>query len=152
MTLRHAYDTLTRDAVCPPGPVYLGGKSLGARMAAELVSRYYEGEGVLPAGLILLTYPLHKPGRKDRLALEHLRRIDVPSLFVVGSEDPFCDLTLLPPVLNRLDRPGRAFLVQGGDHSLRVKEPGRQDDIYRSVTEAVAAFILETSRSDQGRS
>ena len=48
------------------------------------------GEGLLASGLIFLRYPLHAPGRKDRLRTEALRRIDVPSLFVCGTRDPLC--------------------------------------------------------------
>ena len=140
---RRAHDVLIDDQVCPPGPVFLGGKSLGARIAAELVSRHHEGEGLLAAGLVFLGYPLHAPGRKDRLRLEPLRRIDVPSLFLCGTRDPLCDLDLLRPVVERLDHPGTIVVVEGGDHSL---EPRRSDertaeDVRGFVAHAVETFI-----------
>jgi hypothetical protein len=142
---RRAHDALVDDEVCPPGRVFLGGKSLGARVAAELVSRHHEGEGLLTAGLVLLGYPLHAPGRKDRLRLEPLRRIDVPSLFVEGTRDPFCDLDLLRPVIAALDVPGTLHLVDGGGHSL---EPPRSSsrtlaDLHQDAAGAVACFLTE---------
>jgi hypothetical protein len=142
---RRAHDALVDDDVCPPGRVFLGGKSLGARVAAELVSRHHEGEGLLAAGLVFLGYPLHAPGRKDRLKTEPLRRIDVPSLFIEGTHDPFCDLDLLRPVIAALDVPGTLRLVEGGGHSFEVpRASGRTpEDIYSDVGGAVARFITE---------
>lgn len=142
---RHAYDALVDDEVCPPGRVFLGGKSLGARVGAELVSRHHEGEELLAFGLVFLGYPLHAPGRKDRLKLEPLRRIDVPSLFVEGTRDPFCDLDVLRPVIAALDVPGTLHLVEGGGHSFEVsRSSGRTpEDIYGDVAGEVARFIAE---------
>lgn len=142
---RRAHDVLVDDEICPPGPVFLGGKSLGARVAAELVSRHHEGEGLLAAGLVFLGYPLHAPGRKEKLRLEPLRRIGVPSLFVEGTRDPFCDLDLLRPLVAKLDRPGSLRLVEGGGHSYELpRAAGRsQEEVYAEVVDAVAAFITE---------
>ena len=142
---RRAHDALVDDEVCPPGRVFLGGKSLGARVAAELVSRHHEGEGLLASGLVFLGYPLHAPGRKDRLRLEPLRRIDVPSLFVEGTHDPFCDLDLLRPVIAALAVPGTLHTMEGGNHSLELpRSSGRRlTDVHGEVAEAVARFITE---------
>ena len=132
------------DELCAPGaPVFVGGKSLGGRVAAELISRSHEGEGLLAAGLVVLGYPLHAPGRKDRLYIEPLRRIGVPSLFCVGSRDPLCDPELLRPLLATLVHPGRLYVVKGGDHSLSLsRRSGRQpEDGYEAVAREVAAFI-----------
>lgn len=146
-TYRRAHDALLDDAVCPPGPVFLGGKSLGARIAAELVSRHHEGEGLLAAGLIFLGYPLHAPGRKERLLTEPLRRIDVPTLFFCGTRDPFCDGDLLAPVVAGLDHPGRVVIIEGGDHSLEPPSSSDRsaDDLRRSVAQTVGDFILQTA-------
>jgi len=141
--LRRAHDVLVDDAVCPPRAVFLGGKSLGARVAAELVSRHHEGEGLLAAGLVFLGYPLHAPGEKDRLRTAPLRRIDCPSLFIQGSRDPFCALDLLEPIVSGLDRPGELYVVEGGGHSYEMRGKGAEPpaEVYRRVAERVAAFI-----------
>jgi len=142
---RRAHDVLVDDEVCPPGSVFLGGKSLGARVAAEMVSRHHEGEGLLASGLVLLGYPLHAPGRKDRLRLGPLRRVDVPSLFVEGTRDPFCDLDLLRPMIAELDVPGTLHLVEDGGHSFEVpRSSGRTlKDVHDDVAGVVARFITE---------
>ncbi|PZR52612.1 dienelactone hydrolase [Xylanimonas oleitrophica] len=62
----------------------LGGRSYGGRMCSMAVA-----EGLPAAGLVLLSYPLHPPGKPDRLRVEHLPAIDVPVLLVSGDRDPF---------------------------------------------------------------
>jgi len=148
-TYRRAHDLMVDELLEPGAPVFLGGKSLGGRIAAELVSRYHEGEGLQASGLVVLGYPLHAPGRKDQLHLEPLRRIGIPSLFCIGSRDPFCDPDLLRPVLAGLGRPGRMYVVEGGDHSLRfAKSSGRgAEDAYTAVGAEVAAFIKAVGSS-----
>ena len=62
----------------------LGGRSMGGRMCSMAVA-----EGLPAAGLVLLSYPLHPPGKPDRLRVEHFGGIGVPTLFVNGDRDPF---------------------------------------------------------------
>jgi predicted alpha/beta-hydrolase family hydrolase len=107
------------DAVAAPGaPLLIGGKSMGGRIAAELLSRGDEDGGITAAGLVELGYPLHRPGHKEKLFTEPLRRITGPSLFLIGERDPFCDVDLLRPLLAGLLLPARLVVVPGGDHSL----------------------------------
>ncbi len=73
----------------------LGGRSMGGRMcsiavAGEAAVAGLESAAAVPAaGLILIAYPLHPPGKADKLRTEHLPRLDVPCLFVSGTKDPF---------------------------------------------------------------
>jgi uncharacterized protein len=62
----------------------LGGRSMGGRMCSMAVA-----EGLPAAALVLLSYPLHPPGKPDRLRVEHFPSIDVPVLFLSGTTDPF---------------------------------------------------------------
>jgi uncharacterized protein len=136
------------DELCGPGaPVFLGGKSLGGRVAAELVSRGREAEGLLVAGLIVLGYPLHAPGRQDRPHVEPLRRIGVPSLFFLGTRDPFCDLELFRPIVAGLSHPGELYVIEGGDHSLRLPSSSKRqpEDGYVDVARKITGFIEEVT-------
>jgi uncharacterized protein len=144
-SMRRAHDALSDDPVCPPGPLFLGGKSLGARVAAELVSRGAEGEGLPAAGLVFLGFPLHAAGKKERAHYEPLRAIAVPSLFVAGTRDPFSDLGLLRQAVGHLQRPGRLFLIEGGDHSFRVPASAglSPEDVYLMISQEIARFITE---------
>lgn len=62
----------------------VGGRSMGGRAASMAVA-----EGLAPAGLLLLSYPLHPPGKPDRLRVDHFAAIDCPTLLVQGGRDPF---------------------------------------------------------------
>ena len=67
-----------------PGRLVLGGRSMGGRMCSMAVA-----EGLPAAGLVLLSYPLHPPGKPDKLRTEHFGAINVPCLFISGDRDPF---------------------------------------------------------------
>jgi len=65
----------------------LGGRSMGGRMCSMVVA---DVDDPLPAlGLVLISYPLHPPGKPDSLRTEHLMRLEVPCLFIHGTRDPF---------------------------------------------------------------
>lgn len=142
---RRAHDALLDDPASPPGPIFLGGKSLGARVAAELVSRRAEGDGLPAAGLVFLGFPLHAPGKKNQPRLQPLRRIDVPSLFIAGTRDPFCDLDLLREAMATLAHPGTLFLVEAGDHSLHVPAATNltAEDVFLRVAQEIGRFLQE---------
>jgi predicted alpha/beta-hydrolase family hydrolase len=142
-TFRKAYDYLVNEATPAGARVFVGGKSLGGRIAAELVSRRHEGDGLEASGLIELGYPLHGPGRTDRINVKPLRHVDIPSLFCVGSHDAFCELDLLRPVIPTLLAPAELYVVESGDHSLLLpRSSGRAPDAaYPDVLGRVAAFM-----------
>lgn len=62
----------------------MGGRSYGGRMCSMAVA-----EGLPAAGLVLLSYPLHPPGKPENLRTAHFPAIEVPTLFVSGLKDPF---------------------------------------------------------------
>lgn len=120
-------------------PVWAGGKSLGGRIASMIAA----DEDIDPAGLVLVGYPLHPPGKPERLRDQHLNRVSVPMLFLQGTADPFARWALITAVVDRLG--GRAVLhpVEGGDHSFRVRGRPRDDEGTGSALgEAAARFIL----------
>ena len=118
-----------------PGlPVLAGGKSLGGRIASMCVA-----EGLPAAGLVFLGYPLHPPGRPERLRDGHLYRIRVPMLFLQGTRDPFARPDLLARVLARLGERATHVPVEGGDHSFRVRGSGADDRAIGAALVAHAA-------------
>ena len=68
----------------PQANIALGGRSMGGRMCSIAVA-----EGLAAAGLVLVSYPLHPPGKPDKLRIDHLGAIKVPCLFVSGTRDAF---------------------------------------------------------------
>lgn len=146
-TFTRIYEHVTGELAPSGAPVFVGGKSLGARTAVELVSRRAEGTGITAAGLILLGYPLHAMGREDHLWVEPLRHVDVPSLFFVGTRDPLCNPELLRPIVARLELPGTVHVIEGGDHSLHLRRASRRrpEDSYPEVAERVTTFIRQSA-------
>jgi uncharacterized protein len=121
-----------------PQRLFLGGKSLGGRIASHVVAG-----GLAADGLVFLGYPLHPPGRPDRLRSAHLNEISVPMLFVEGTRDPFCPLETLEKVRADFTAPVEIAAVDGGDHSLRVrKASGRStEEAWGEAVEQVADWI-----------
>jgi hypothetical protein len=99
-----------------PKRILAAGKSMGGRIAAQLAA-----EGRLEVeGLIFLGYPLHAPGKKERLRDGDLYIISKPMLFFAGTKDQLCDLELLKQVLSKLVAPWELEVIEGGDHSFEV--------------------------------
>jgi predicted alpha/beta-hydrolase family hydrolase len=121
-------------------PVWASGKSLGGRIASMCAA---DGE-IGPAGLVFLGYPLHPPGKPERVRDEHLSRIDVPMLFLQGTSDPFASPELLGRVVKKLG--DRATLVpfEGGGHSFEVRGKKRDPrEVGASLAPHAAAFIRD---------
>lgn len=95
---------------------FIGGKSMGGRIATQVAAQ----PDVDVAGLVLLGYPLHPPGKPQQLRTAHLPQVRAPMLFVQGSRDPFGGAEELGPHLVGLSPGTRLFAVEGGDHSLAV--------------------------------
>ena len=113
------------------GALAIGGKSMGGRIASQVAA--VDPEGI--AGLVLLGYPLHPPGRPDQLRTRHLPAISVPMLIVQGERDAFGTPDELRPVLRKLRAKPQLYVVEGGDHSFKVpKSAGRpQPQIHARV-------------------
>lgn len=119
-----------------PKRLFLGGRSMGGRMASYLVADGYPCEG-----LFFLAYPLHPPGKPEKLRKDHLPSIEVPILFVSGTRDTFAQLPLLQPVVDELE--ATLHLIEGADHGFRVpKKLGRSAEaVSAEVTTTLMDFI-----------
>ena len=117
---------------------------MGGRMASHIVAGGYECDG-----LFFLAYPLHPPGKTDRLRKDHLFDIEVPMLFLSGTRDNFARVDLLEEVVSSLNESRkskeRAILhwIEGADHGHRVtKSSGRSaSDVGTEVVDALVEFF-----------
>lgn len=112
-----AAEALAAAAGCELAGVALGGRSMGGRMCSVAVA-----EGLPAAGLALISYPLHPPGRPERLRAEHFPDLRVPCLFVSGTRDPFAAPEELGSAAGAIPGPVSMQWVQGGDHGLRRRD------------------------------
>ncbi len=115
---------LARAAEVEPGRLVLGGRSMGGRICSMAVA-----EGLAAAGLVLVAYPLHPPGRPERLRAAHLGALRVPCLFVSGTADPFATPAELEAATAAI--PGRVthVWIDGGRHELK----GADEEVARVV-------------------
>ncbi len=117
-----------------PGKVFIGGKSMGGRIASVIAA-----DGVDVDGLFYLGYPLHAPGQFGELRDEHLYRIAKPMLFVSGTKDTFARKDLMERVLGRLGKNSRVHWVEGGDHSF--KSHGGREELARTYREVLSVLL-----------
>lgn len=118
-------------------PVWAAGKSFGGRMASMAVA-----EGMPAAGLVYLGYPLHPPGKPEKLRDEHLYGITVPMLFLQGTRDTFATPGLLESVVDRVGPGATLQWQEGGDHSFAVAGRKRApEEIGAALAGSVAEFI-----------
>jgi predicted alpha/beta-hydrolase family hydrolase len=114
---------------------------MGGRIASMAVA-----EGMPADGLLFLGYPLHPPGKPDRLRDEHLYRIRVPMLFLEGTDDPFARFDLLKDLTSKLGRWAVLHPVEGGDHSFRVRGARRPDEEIGRLLGSVAARFMQSAQ------
>ena len=120
-TIRNATSELADRLGVPTRRVAIGGRSMGGRMCSLAAA-----EGLEVAALVLVSYPLHPPGRPERLRTAHFPDLDLPCLFVSGRRDAFA----APAELERETEaiPGAVTLVfVDGDHSLHKSESAVAD-------------------------
>ena len=130
-SIRERLETIPADE-----PLVLGGRSMGGRMCSMIAA----GADDLPPptnlrGLVLISYPLHPPGKPDRLRVEHLPEISVPTLFVSGSKDTFGTPDEIRQWTATMPRRSkvRHLFVEGAGHDLKHAD--------QTIAGAVADFL-----------
>jgi uncharacterized protein len=125
--LRSAVATLRRLAA---GHVFLGGQSYGGRQASVLVA----SDPNLVSGLLLLSYPLHPPGRSAQLRTAHFPSLNTPTLFVSGTKDAFGSIEEMESAIKLIPAPTRLVQVTDAGHSLLTKQ--NRDDLPKTIVTA----------------
>ena len=125
--------------------LFIGGKSMGGRMATQLAA----ADASLPlAGLVLLGYPFHPPGKPDKRRDAHLPSVRRPMLVVQGSRDTFGTPDELRPAFGALVPAATLHVIEGGDHSFKVPRVGAAGQaaidtgIRRTVAQWMADLII----------
>ncbi len=128
-TVRTAASALAERLGVPVDRIAVGGRSFGGRMCSQAVA-----EGLEAAALVLVSYPLHPPGRPDRLRTAQFADLHLPCLFVSGRRDAFATPAELEAEAGAI--PGAVTLASvDGDHSLRRREA--------EVADVVAAWLAD---------
>jgi len=128
------------------GPAVLIGKSMGSRVGCHVALE----EEV--SAVICLGYPLCGGGDPGKLRDRVLRELSTPILFVQGTRDPLCPLSLLDEVRGEMPAVNELHVVEGGDHSLNVtknqlKATGEtQNDVDRRILQIIREFVDDNIR------
>lgn len=123
--------------LAPEGPLIIGGQSYGGRQASMAVA---EDPG-LADGLLLTSYPLHPPGKPEKLRTEHLPDITVPTLIIHGRSDSFATSAEIASAAELFAGPVELIDVDKADHGLKPERSG----VGEITAVAVDRFFLSPS-------
>jgi predicted alpha/beta-hydrolase family hydrolase len=132
--VRAAAEALAVRTGLAPERLLLGGRSMGGRICSMAVA-----EGLPAAGLVLVSYPLHPPGRPEKQPdrTRHFGSIGVPCLFVSGTRDAFGAPEELQAATAAIPGPVTHAWIEGGDHGLR----GQNVQVARRIAGWVSIVI-----------
>jgi hypothetical protein len=124
-------------------PLFAGGKSFGGRMTSQTQAEA-PLEGV--RGLVFFGFPLHPAGAPSVDRAAHLKGVDIPTLFLQGTNDALADVALLRPMIASLGRRAKLKLVADADHSFHVpKRSGRTNaEVMDEVLDFATEWMVET--------
>lgn len=146
---RAVLDMIAADTSLGSRPLVIGGKSMGGRMATHVAASQDAGESGPSAwwshlaGLVLLGYPLHPPGKPQQVRVAHLPRVTHPMLFVQGERDAFGTPVELRGFVDVLSAPCMLHAVEHAGHSFDVpKRAGiSQDLLYAAIQDTIDGWI-----------
>jgi uncharacterized protein len=144
--LETSYRTIidqAKNSVPRPSRMFIGGKSMGGRIASQVAAM--DGTGI--DGLFFLGYPLHPPGRTEQLRDEHLYKIGKPMLFVSGTRDSFARKDLLQKVIAKIGPNAKIHWIENGDHSFKTPDPGGANTGIQEALEALLNWLDVVSQA-----
>jgi hypothetical protein len=126
--------------LAPRLPLFAGGRSFGGRMSSQA-----QALTPLPAvrGLVFLGFPLHPAGKPAQQRAQHLLQVQIPMLFVQGTQDALAERVLLEAVVAQLGARASVQWVDAADHSFHVPaRTGRRDaQVRQALLAATAAWM-----------
>jgi predicted alpha/beta-hydrolase family hydrolase len=121
----------------------IGGKSMGGRIASLVAAQVAATEMDNISALVFLGYPLHPPGKPEKLRVEHLPGIRAPMLFLQGTKDAFGTPDEIQRFIRELKLPARIYVIEGGDHSFKVlkSSPVPQAQVYELAIDEIVRWL-----------
>ena len=137
--LRRAADSVR----CLSERVFLGGSSYGGRQSSMLLAECSE----TARGALLLSYPLHPPGKPEQPRTAHFAALRTPTLFVHGSKDVFGEIAELRQAIQRIPAPSELFVVDGAAHGLiqNRADAARADGLAERIAAEFQRFVADRS-------
>ena len=119
------------------GRIFLGGQSYGGRQASMLCAEAPD----VARGLLLLSYPLHPPGKPEQLRTQHFSKLESPALFVHGTRDPFGSIEELESALKLIAGKTVLMPVEGAGHDLGFKGKAKRAELPGEVVKAFQGLL-----------
>ena len=120
-----------------PGRVFLGGHSYGGRQASMLAANDPE---LVPA-LLLLSYPLHPPKKREEMRTAHFPSLQTPALFVSGTRDGFGTIDEIREALKLIPARTELLAIEGAGHELMT--PKNRSELPTKIASAFLKFMPE---------
>lgn len=128
------------DALDTKGPLIIGGKSMGGRIASMIADGLLQTKRI--SGLLCIGYPFHPIGKPDKLRTDHLRDLQTPTLICQGTRDPFG--TAEEVAAYELSEAIEITWLEDGDHDLKPRKRVSgftHADHMQSMAAAVSAWV-----------
>src|ERR1044071_6422459 len=119
------------------GRIFLGGHSYGGRQSSMVCA---EQPGLVE-GLLLLSYPLHPPGKPDQLRTKHLPDLKTPTLFVHGTIDPFGSIEELGTAQKLIPAKTSLWVVSRAGHDLGFKGKSKREEVPAAILQAFTELL-----------
>ncbi|MCH8497551.1 MAG: alpha/beta fold hydrolase [Marinobacter sp.] len=131
-----------RDEIGPKTPLFVGGKSMGGRVASLLCASRAVAAFDLRGGLVF-GYPFHPPGRNDNWRTDHFAQLQCPLTIFQGTRDPFGRQQELAEQSGMLQQVQIHWLA-GGEHDFKpLKATGRvQAELIAEAAAGAARIML----------
>ncbi|MEQ1944551.1 alpha/beta family hydrolase [Mesorhizobium sp. VNQ89] len=128
------------DALNAKGPLIIGGKSMGGRVASMMAEDAFAAGKI--AGLLCLGYPFHPPGKPTQLRTAHLEHLKTPALIVQGTRDEFGTKEEVAgySLSDRIE----LLWLEDGDHDLKPRKAisgFSAADHLKTISGAVADWV-----------
>ena len=122
-----------------PGRVFLGGHSYGGRQASILAAN---APGVVPA-LLLLSYPLHPPKKREEMRTAHFPSLQTPAMFVSGTRDGFGTIEEIKEALKLIPSRTELLAIEGAGHELMTAK--NRGELPKKIATAFLKFVRDES-------
>lgn len=129
---------------CPRLPIFAGGKSFGGRMTTTAAS---SGKLKDVQGILCFGFPLHPPKAPSIERALHLKKLDIPTLWIQGTRDDLADMRLINKVVKTHQRHIKLHVIEGANHSFEIlKSSGRiPEDVMEEIAMAAKSFCQPLS-------
>jgi predicted alpha/beta-hydrolase family hydrolase len=124
------------------GRLFLGGHSYGGRQSSMLWAELSKEDPDLVSALLLLSYPLHPPGKPEQLRTQHLPDLSTPALWVHGTRDPFGSIAEMERALKMIPAKTKLLPVENAGHDLGFKGKAKRGDLVATVLTAFEELLL----------